>query len=86
MRTEEYCSETHGGRGKGQVSLWLNSSGSFPVIGNIAINIMILTETRTAFALDFGDKRKQGFARSFLVRKLQCLHLKHWNGSSWDSV
>lgn len=62
MRMEEYRSETHGDRGKGQVSLWLNSSGCFPVIGNIAIN-MILTETRTALALDFGDKRKQGFGR-----------------------
>lgn len=58
MRMEEYCSETHGGRGKGQVSLWLNSSGCFPVIGNTAINIMILTETRTALALDFGGQKE----------------------------
>lgn len=86
MRMEEYSSETHGGRGKGQVSLWLNSSGCLPLIGNIAINIMILTETTTASALVFGDKRKQGFARSFVVRKLQGLHLKHWNRSSWDRV
>lgn len=86
MRMEEYSSETHGGRGKGQVSLRLNSSGCLPVIGNIAINIMILTETTTASALVFGDKRKQGFARSFVVRKLQGLHLKHWNRSSWDRV
>lgn len=72
------------GRGKGQVSLRLNRPGCFSVVGNTAINIMILTESwqnRTALALDFGAQRKKGFARSFLVRKLQCLHPKHWNGT-----
>ena len=54
------------GRGKGQVSLQLSRPGCFSVVGNIAVNIMILTESpqwRTALAFNFGAQRKPGFAR-----------------------